>query len=227
MRLSGSVKSSYASGIYGYIFDQVPKQGTQAGLDVTPMAARSGWELDLVASTNPSRPVMTPLTLMQDLIDIPKQVKQLGELIRRPRAAMTAKEAANHYLCVQFGWLPLIDDLHQLLNLQQHIAKRSAEMQKLYSGKGLRARRSIAEEARNGSGMESYALAGPSNFVDCYYDVVVHKKSWATIRWWPTTPPPFHPSDQGMNQFCRKLVLGLTLKVWLKGPGMLFPGPGF
>ena len=224
LRLNGQATSLYSSSSVGAgdKFDDFPI-GPSTSLTTTPLAAPSGWYLDTVAGTNPSRPVMTPPELLQDLIDIPGQLRSLGNLIRKPKSLMSAKELSSHYLCVQFGWLPLIEDIRQLLDLQSYIIKRSAELNKLYSGSGLRRRLKFADDTAVEAGVSSFPLYGPSNYVDSHYSVTVARKSWATITWKPSTPPPYHPDDSRWNDLSRRIVLGLTVEGMAKGLWNVIP----
>jgi hypothetical protein len=43
------------------------------------------------------------------------------------------------------------------------------------------------------------------------------KRSWATIRWKPSTLPPYNPDDHRWNDLSRKLLLGFTPEAIVKG----------
>jgi len=204
-----------------YVFDNYCV-GDNGCPNETPLAAPNGWFLSTVAATNPSRPVMTIPTLAQDLIDIPKQIRDLGRLLLTPKKELAnAKGVANQYLSWKFGWLPLFEDLHQLLDLQSYILKRNKELHALYSGKGLKRRLKFDNSHESGSGLGSridfaHDASQPS-YVSCDVDHVVAKRSWATITWYPTTPPPYHVDDARWNDYTRRIVLGLTPEGVAKG----------
>lgn len=216
--VSISGKTTYVSGSYTYEhkFDKYPLAVTTGSLLVEPLPAKSGWMLDLVAGTNPSRPVMTPPTLLQDLIDIPKQIFQLGKLFKKPRSQMSPKELANHYLCVQFGWLPLFEDVHQLLNLQSYILKRNKELRGLYEKGGLKRRIRFDSDTQVGIGSTSVP-SGPSRTTTILYQTMVKRSSWGSIRWVPTIPPAYRMTDEELNKLSRRIVLGLTVEGMAKG----------
>jgi len=93
----------------------------------------SGLGATILSRTNPSRPVVVPFTLVQDLVEIPRMLKDVGRLIKTPRKALNPVDQANQFLGAKFGWLPLIDDAHKLLHLQQYIHARVGELKRLYS----------------------------------------------------------------------------------------------
>lgn len=185
----------------------------------TPLPAPNGWGLDLVAGTNPSRPLLTPPQFVQDLIELPRMIRQLGQALSDPKRLVNDREAANHYLSWKFGWLPLFDDLHKLLNLQLYIAKRNKELHQLYSGSGLRRRLKFGEETKVHRCTSVFPLqgTGAGNTFTLIGSYTTVKRSWGTIRWKPTEPPPFHPDDLRWNQRTRQILLGFTPEGMAKG----------
>lgn len=220
---NGGIRSTYANSIASYDFRNWPVAANNGGLTTTPFKAPSGWTLDLVAGTNPNRPVVTPLTVIQDLIDIPRQIRDLGRLITKPKSAMSTKEASNHYLGAQFGWVPLFEDLDKLLNLQSYIHKKNVELQSLYNKGGLRRRLKFQEDHQNAESHEKYPLYGVNNHVYFPFDCSVKRRSWATIRWKPTTVPGVRPSDEALAKKARQIASGLTLRGTLQGAWDLIP----
>lgn len=186
-------------------------------LNVTPLTAPAGWTLDLVAGTNPSRPVLMPPTLLQDIYELPKQIFESGKLLKKAKKDYTSKDAANAHLLTQFGWLPLIEDLQKLLKLQEYILKRNKELQQLYSGKGLRRRLKFSDDSQTEAGKDTLAMYGLSNYVTLGYTVTVKRRTWGTIHWRPTAPPLYHPLDYRNHNYVRNIVLGLTPEGIAKG----------
>lgn len=83
-----------------------------------------------VARTNPSRPyVDVPVTVLE-LGDITQLLKKEGENL--------ISALGGYNLKVQFGVAPLTNDLYKLLDFQDQVSRRVAEMEKLKSTKGLR-----------------------------------------------------------------------------------------
>lgn len=216
MRASGHFVSK--SIVRYHKVDRYPFVGTssEGEPDIALLPAPDGWQLDMVAGTNPSRPMLTPPTMLQDLIDLPGMIREAGKIILDPRRIASAKGMANAHLAVRFGWLPLFDDLHKLLNFQSHVLKRTKELHQLYSGKGLHRRLQFGSDTKTYAGY--YVLPGVyGSGVRIPVSINVAKKSWGTIRWKPTTPPPYHPNDEKWNQHATRLLLGFTPEGMMKG----------
>jgi len=186
--------------------------------------AASANMLDLLNRTNPSRPDYVPLTLIQDLVDIPKQLKEVGRLIQTPLKHLTSsREVANHYLGWQFGWKPLFQDVKDLLDLQMHIHKRVGELHRLYSSNGLKRRLhlgswTVASQSRVTTESNSlFALT-----VD--RSILTKRDRWGTVRWKPSVTLPSHtPSDAEIIRQAQQVALGLTVEGTLKGAWDLIP----
>lgn len=179
----------------------------------------------LLARTNPSRPDVVPLTLLQDLIDIPRQLKDVGRLIRTPkRDLLNAREVANQHLGFQFGWLPLIQDVKDLLDLQSHIQKRIVELHRLNSQGGLKRR---IRMGRWGEAEGPFLTSLESAYVMdwlAYRSVQTKAERWGTVRWKPTSLPlGYTLNDADQIQLAQRLVLGLTTEATLKGAWDLIP----
>jgi len=221
---TGSAFKGAPASLFEYKFDKYPVGTVLPSIAIRdPIAAKSGWLLDLVAGTNPSRPVQTPLTLAQDLIQIPSQLREAGKLIRKPRSQMSPKEVANHYLCAQFGWAPLIEDVKQLLDLQLLILKRNETIARLYSAAGLRRHLKFEEDTKTFEGFTNLATFSGGGDVNAYYSGVVKRNNWGSIHWRPTSPPLYHPDDRKWNALSRRIVLGLTVEGMAKGVWDVIP----
>lgn len=206
-----------------YVYDKVPFfQGSGESPNKTLTPVKSGWELDLIAGTNPSRPVFTLPQFAQDLIELPKLLRETGNLLRKPQKLWSPREAANAHLAARFGWLPLIEDLTKLLDLQSTILKRKRELANLYSGRGLRRRlkfgkntqvyRQVYTRAQYGTGLVSVGLS-----------VTVTKEEWGTIVWRPKSTSYFIPGDEELNRQVRRLIFGLTVEGMAKGVWDVIP----
>ena len=193
-------------------------------------APPSGWMLDLVAGTNPSRASIGIPMWMQNIYELPKMIFGLGKLLEGDMSKSLASgnrnavlnRTASEYLGVKFGWLPLIDDIKKLLEFQKHVLKRDKELHQLYSKKGLRRRLQF------GSNMQVFRnVATTSLATDCTVDhetcIVIRKRQWATIHWQPTLPPAYHPDDAALNDLARRLVIGLTPEALAKGAWDVIP----
>jgi hypothetical protein len=205
-------------------FDHYPPGSMSlGGLTIAEFNVPGGWYLDVVARTNPSRPVVTPASLIQDLVELPSMLRDIGRLLTKPKKLLTAKELANQNLAVRFGWVPLIRDINQLLDLQSAVLKRQRELRKLYSGKGLRRRVTLRSDTQNaGSAWTAIAFGLASN-ITYAHDITIVRKQWATIRWRPTSQQADVNSDVEMNRLARRVVLGLTPEGLAKGTWDVIP----
>jgi hypothetical protein len=199
---------------------------TVAGLPsgMTSMATLlppNGWMLDLVAGTNPSRPVLNIPEAVENIVSLPKMVKNLGDLIMSPASKMSPKGFAGEYLGVQFGWLPIIEDLTKLLNVQSYVLKRNRELHQLYSGKGLRRRLKFADDSAVSVVNTGTAFLTATVTHSCSLEI--KRSTWATIHWYPTSPPPYHPDDVRWNALSLRLVLGVTPEAMLNGIWKVIP----
>jgi hypothetical protein len=211
------VMDRYPSGLYTSApFDHI---GTGA-----PTFTSKG--ATILARTNPSRPTIVPFTIVQDLHDIPRMLRDVGKLIRTPKRLLSPKEQANSYLGAKFGWLPLIDDAVKLLHLQQYIGARARELQRLYNGQGLR--RKITLDSYHGNEHFRRWAMWSQNWTNVIYgdvSVTTRIREWGTVRWKPTSLPfpGWHPSDVELNQKAIQLALGLTTEGVMKGAWDVLP----
>jgi hypothetical protein len=205
-------------------FNHVPITPTYVGLDLSTMVVPNSWYVDTVARSNPSRPVVTPLTLMQDVIDIPKQLRDIGRLLTKPSKILSVKELANQNLAVQFGWLPLVADVKTLLDLQSHILRRTRELDSLYKSSGLRRKLSLSDDSQSGSFTSGKYVIDLFSSVEFFFSTSVKRKMWATIHWQPTSQkPPWIAQNEDMNKYVRKIVLGWTPEGLVQGAWEVLP----
>jgi hypothetical protein len=214
-----SNRTSNSSTVYdGSQYSGIPT--ALAGL-VNP-AGPNGWMLDLVAGTNPSRPVTNIPIWAQNIAELPKMVKQLGDLLKKPSGAANPKGAASTYLGYSFGWSPLIDDLSKLLDFQSYVNKRNKELNQLYLGKGLRRRITLNSDSSNVN-IRSQTATYANAIIVVDDSLAIQSEQWATIHWKPTTPPSYHPQDEELNSLSKQLVLGLTPEGIAKGVWDVIP----
>lgn len=199
----------------------LPTAGALPFIDVLP--APSGWVLSLVARTNPSRPNLNPPEMLQNLYELPRMIRGLWDFLKHPGTIFTPRGAANNYLGVQFGWLPFIKDLTDLLDLQGLIDKRLKELNQLHSGKGLRRRVQMGGDTQ--TAVASIQFPGLNSIiVTAQNSREIKRKCWATIRWKPTgSLPVYHPSDVRYRSHIRNVVLGLTPEGLFKGLWAIIP----
>lgn len=221
--ISGIVGSGAFAGS-GYYSPWYAPSNTEGKSHLTLDFGSTGADITkAIARTNPSRPGVTPLTLVQDLVELPKMLKDVGKLIKAPKRLLSSREIANQNLAIRFGWLPLIKDIQDLLNLQQSIHQRADELNRLYSETGLHRRISLGK-ASNSSQKKNFSI---SSFSGVSLNANISKETkaerWASVRWKPTSAPPFNPSDHGRIQQARKLVSGMTVEGMMNGLWEVIP----
>lgn len=211
----------------GYLYDFAgyPIIGNHAIGDgsIVQLAPPSGWLLDLVAGTNPSRPVLTIPEMIQNLVELPRLIRDTGFYLLNPKKVAKPTGLSNAYLGAKFGWLPLIGDLQKLMNVNDYAFKRVKEMNQLYSGRGLRRRLRFAQETTTHEGLATHAMVGINRKLDFPLTTVMSKTTWATIRWKPIGPPPYLPGDDKQFALARRLVLGLTPEGVAQGAWKVIP----
>lgn len=179
---------------------------------------------DLIARTNPSRPGVNPATLAQDIFELPAMLTHIKDLFKNPKQLKISRYQAKAYVGLQFGWLPLVQDINQLLNIQRSIHFRIAELHKLYeSGEGLRRRINLGS-AHSESQVYNYTL-GSGTGLDYRVDIsrFTTAERWGTVRWIPTSLPAFDPNTPRFNQFATQLVQGFTPDALTQGAWDLLP----
>jgi len=176
----------------------------------------------LMARTNPGRPVVTPLTLLQDLVDIPKALHDAGKVLSGALKSgggslLNPKVVANQHLATQFGWLPLVQDVKDLLSLQQHIDRRVGELHRLYNVGGLKRRLELGRYTNSSENASHLATSYAGGYVQGKLDRYTECHRWGTVRWLPSKLPKHHPGDRELIIAARKLVLGISTEGTLEG----------
>jgi hypothetical protein len=188
---------------------------------LTPMTTPAGWYLDLVAGTNPSRPTLNIPELAQDVWDFPRMLKALFGRLGAKSGSGGPKGLAGDYLGVQFGWIPLVEDISKLLDFQKYVLKRNKELHQLYSGKGMRRRLQFGDDST--SDVVNMTTASDNVAIGLRLSLDIKRKMWGTIHWYPSTPPSYHPSDHDLNQLSKRLVLGMNAESLANGIWKVLP----
>lgn len=169
------------------------------------LLSNAAYAAKLAARTNPSRAY----------VDVPVVVSELGDVISLIRSTGRGVFRNTHYrragninLSYQFGLLPMISDIRKILNFQEQVDRRVAEIKRLSGPKGLRrtvqldVARSIATTSK--SFQSNYLTINMNCRRESSQIVRGH------VRW---RPDPSHPLPKsGSAEFrnmIRRTVLGL------------------
>lgn len=190
----------------------------------------------LLARTNPSRPDYVPLTLLQDLVEIPRQLADVGRLLRKGSKGLDGFDLANQHLGIQFGWKPLIQDVKDLLDLQMHIHKRKGELQRLYQAEGLKRRLYLGRWVGSTSTVQTVSSDLRLQHTVRLQAITIAER-WGTVRWKPSIQLPwfdplylfneqgskFRPNDEELIQKAKRTALGFTSEGLAAGVWDLIP----
>lgn len=167
----------------------------------------------LRARTNPSREEVSIPNFLYELKDLPhmiRQMKNLGPILRnlrhRNHAAMSA--VASQYLGYEFGWKPLISDISQLLQFQSQVDRRIVELNRLYSGTGLKRRLNLFDGTETFTDTSYTVETSLGRSFRVKLDKLTRKRVWGTIRWRPTAVPK-DIGHQALGRQARRLVHGI------------------
>jgi hypothetical protein len=172
--------------IYGHL--TVPDQPSDAILAA-----------ELLARTNPSRPVVDLPIAIYELREIPELLREEGNRIVRGLAA--------GHLAVEFGIKPLVNDLQSLLNFSDEVAKRQRELEQLNNG-GLKRKRDLWSGSTTGGPFDVIAQSGDKITVHIDVHKATVRKIWGYVVWKPDNPKMMKGD---MRSIARKAVLGLTV----------------
>ena len=105
--------------------------------------------------------------------------------------------AAN--LAWQFGWAPLISDINKLMNFQQALDRKRAEVNKAFSGSGLRRRITLFNDTV--TGFETDYILDSVGAAIVAVDVTYTRfaRSWCTLVYKPLSPSVLPPSDLSLQ----------------------------
>jgi hypothetical protein len=149
-------------------------------------------------------------------------LKNVSKLMRTPKKFLSPREAANQHLGIQFGWLPLVDDVHSLLNVGQYINRRKDELHRLYSGAGLKRRLHLGKWTADTQSLKLVESASQLQ-INTRLHSITHVDRWGTVRWKPSVTPGHHPSDVEILKLARQVALGMTTEATMLGAWDLIP----
>lgn len=161
--------------------------------------------VQLLAATNPSRPVMDLPVSLLELRELPQLVQSLGNNL--------IKRWAKGTLMREFGWTPLASDFNALMGFAKSTSNRMELLTKLSKGPMTRK-----------VGLYSHSIIGPRSIVEVNSSppsmgVTVSRQSvttinaWGYVTWSPITSEfeKIQKYDPGFKFLSRKIVLGATV----------------
>lgn len=221
--MNGSTGTPGTSGWRLAVNAAIP-QAVPAHLGLPALAGVNSIATTCAARTNPSRPhVQLPVSLFE-LRELPKLIKQTGELLRdghniivkHARPSSPGKQGSSAYLSWQFGWKPILSDLSKLVDFTSIADKRFKELQTLFDKGGITRRyqyQTDTVESRT-SGLIETGLT-LINGVTCR---TTTRKVWGTVRW-KANPGLYPKSSEHLRSYARTLILGcdnsqLAAELW-------------
>lgn len=166
---------------------------------------------EMMARTNPNRPDYVVGTLLQDLWDLPRILKSIGDLLRSGRSAIGAQGVANHALAAKFGWVPLFDDISKLLQVKKNVARRNEELRRLFANGGIKRRIRLAEVSNFPTSTNVAIDSGFPLGMNGKLEVFNKEEIWAVLNWQNQSDFSCgHPSDEERLALAQKLVLGIS-----------------
>lgn len=153
----------------------------------------------LLARTNPSRPVVDLPVFVAELGDVPKLIRLAGGSILR--------KVAGANLTWRFGWAPLISDLNSMLDFSAIVDKRTQELKRL-SEKGLRRKLHLWSGTFD-SQDTGESLQSLNGTVTGTIRRAVIQRIDGFVEWVMSSDNP--TTGKEMRQLARRAVLGLTI----------------
>lgn len=186
-------------------------------------AAAPAWNAANVwAATNPSRPNINLPVALFELHEVPDMIRQAGRFLLHARnwrdyvrSAHQTRDLATANLAFTFGWAPLISDLWKIATFQSAVDKRRKEINKLFSGRGLRRRLSLGETSTVSSTVANIGFGSFVSWTGVPITLVSNTKCWAVCHWRPTTESTLPISDGTLRLYLSGLHPSQILEnVW-------------
>lgn len=94
----------------------------------------------MLAAMNPYRPTILATAAIVELRELPSMIRDLGRLkLGRPIYKNSPVAGVSQdWVNLNFGWTPLLMDLQSMIDIGLDLDKRQKELDRLYSGPGLR-----------------------------------------------------------------------------------------
>ncbi|DAD52450.1 maturation protein [ssRNA phage SRR5466727_10] len=173
-----------------------------------------------VSRTHPGRPSVSVPVFVAELRDLPRAVKQFGDLLdnfkqwranpyrRREylESLQSLRDIGGYYLGIEFGWRPLISDLKKMLEFTEAVDRRINEMRNLQRKGGLRRRYTVHDVSSSDSA--TVVMNGSQPTTNARRHRSTRRRKWVTIRWVSTELPKYVPRDAERDRI-RKILLAM------------------
>jgi len=179
-----------------------PSDSLYGHLIVTDKPTDAILAADLLARTNPSRPVVDLPVAIYELREIPDLLKKEGDKL------FSARGLATGNLVNQFALKPLISDLTNLLNFSDEVEKRQRELERLHAG-GLKRKRELWSGSNSAGPIDIIAQSGDKLTIHMINHKVTQCKISGFVKWFPQDPGFMKSSE--LRAQARRAVLGLTI----------------
>jgi len=160
------------------IYSDYQASGAVGNSDVVPLIG-SRTVNDVLAETNPSRPVVDLPVFFYELRELPELVWKEGI-----RLSKLHKHAAKANLILEYGWKPLLLDLASMLDFQTEFEKRNNELSKLYRQGGSRHKRQLGKGIKINPEVNQGAI-GKGTGLDLVTQKVTETQKWCSVHWVP------------------------------------------
>lgn len=154
---------------------------------------------ELLARSNPSRPLVSVPNFLFELKDLPSLARVAGRTLKQ--------KGANAYLQYQYGFKPLMDDLASMLTFQDEVDKRLKKLDRLRRRGGFK----FTDEIAKASYSTTHAVGnkGPYSITE---NRTGFARRWGQVSWVFTDlhPSPMNNSDRD-RQLAFKAAAGLTV----------------
>lgn len=153
------------------------------------------------ARTNPSRPSIDLPTALVEMRELPELFRWTGKYL--------IHKGADAFLSYQYGWKPLIRDMHSTMMFSSHFRKRMDEVRRSYDKGGLRSRFSLG--SAHATGGNAVAISSDNgDLIQARATINTTRTSWATVRWYPDNPSLLPIGSVELENAVRRAIGGLT-----------------
>lgn len=195
-----------ANSVYGKYVDDVPAyvSGTSFGHLALPAINDASDRTKALARMNPSRAVVDVPGFIAELRELPSLLKSCGKTL--------LKGGANAFLSYQYGWKPLISDLHNLMDFQRHVMKREIELRNLYGKGGLRRTFQLSTDMATQISHNVTIQSALYILTSRDYTIETSRRRWATSRWEPVVSK-IPKTDHELHNLAVRAVYGLSAEL--------------